>query len=270
MILTRRKAVITVPADILDQDRYSDTVAAEILMLAEAIRRTDADTPVPSCPGWTARTLATHIGMIHRWVRQTVRDSAREPLEFSQFGRDLPQEWSGFGDWLDSMSEPLSETLRSADPDAPAWSFTDIQQARFWPRRMLHETMIHRVDAELAAGIRPRTEADAAVDGLDELLYLLSYTHPFRSAPADLRGHGETIHIHATDVDVHWQITMTPDGHTWERSDADTARKASAVIRGHAGEVHLFQYNRLSDQVADVECTGDGTVLADWLTRSAL
>jgi hypothetical protein len=76
MILMRRKAVITVPADILDQDRYSDMVAAEIVMLAEAIRRTDADTPVPTCPGWTARMLATHIGMIHRWVRQTVRDSS--------------------------------------------------------------------------------------------------------------------------------------------------------------------------------------------------
>jgi uncharacterized protein (TIGR03083 family) len=257
-------------ADSLDQDRYSDLVAAEIVMLAEAIRRTDADTPIPSCPGWTAKVLATHIGMIHRWVMQTVRDSAREPLEFSQFGRDLPAEWSGFGDWLESMSGPLSETLRTADPDAPAWSFTGIQQARFWPRRMLHETMIHRVDAELAAGIRPSTQADAAVDGIDELLYLLSYGHPFRSAPADLRGNGETIHIHATDVDVHWQVTLTPDGHTWERSDADAAGKASAAIHGPAGEAHLFQYNRLSDQVVDVECIGDRAILADWLTRSAL
>lgn len=258
------------PTDTLDQDRYSDKVAAEIVMLAGAIRRTDADTPVPTCPGWTAKTLATHIGMIHRWVSQTVRDSAREPLEFSQFGRDLPAEWSGFGDWLESMSGPLSQTLRDADPDAPAWSFTDIQQARFWPRRMLHETMIHRVDAERAAGIRPRVEADAAVDGLDELFYLLSYGHPFRPAPADLRGHGETIHLHATDVGVHWQVTMTPAGHTWERSDTGPAQQASATIRGTAGEVHLFQYNRLSDQVADVECAGDRTVLADWLTRSAL
>jgi uncharacterized protein (TIGR03083 family) len=262
--------MMTVPADTLDQNGYSAKVAAEIILLAEAIRRTEADTPVPTCPGWTAEILATHIGMIHRWVSQTVRESAREPLEFSQFGRDLPEKWSGYGDWLEAMSDPLADTLRQADPDAPAWSFTGIQQAKFWPRRMLHETMIHRVDAELAAGLRPRIDTGAAVDGVDELLYLLSYCHPFRAEAADLRGQGETIHIHATDADVHWQITMTPGGHTWERSDATAARQASATMRGDAGEVTLFQYNRLSDQDADIECTGDRAVLTDWLARSAL
>jgi uncharacterized protein (TIGR03083 family) len=261
---------MSMPANVLDQNAYADKVAAEIIALAEAIRRTDADTPVLSCPGWTANVLATHIGMIHRWVEQTVRETATEPLDFGQFGRDLPQEWSGYGDWLETMSAPLSATLRQADPDAQVWSFTDIQQARFWPRRMLHETMIHRVDAELAAGLRPRVDADAAVDGIDELLYLLSYVHPFRAEAADLRGQGEKIHIHAADVDVHWLIEMTPEGHAWQRSDEAAAEQASATVRGDAGEVHLFQYNRLGDQVADVETTGDRTILADWLARSAL
>ena|ERR1039457_1165709 len=123
--------------------------------------------------------------------------------------------------------------------------------------------------AALAAGLRPRVDADAAVDGIDELLYMLPYVHPFRPESAHLRGQGETIHIHATDVDVHWLIEMTPEGHAWERSD-DAAGQASATMRGNAGEVHLFQYNRLSDQVADVECTGDRAVLSEWLARSAL
>lgn len=262
---------MTVIANALDQSVYSDKVAAEITLLADAIRHTEADTPVPSCPGWTARTLATHIGMIHRWAGQTVRENAGEPLEFTQFGRDLPEEWSGYGDWLAAQSGPLSDTLRQADPNGRAWSFTDIQTASFWPRRMLHETTIHRVDAERAAGRRPRVDTDAAVDGIDELLYLLSYGHPFRDAPADLRGQGETIHLHAVDADVHWLIELTPGGHVWERSDAATAAgRASAGVRGTAGNVHLFQYNRLSEQAADVECTGDRAVLADWLARSAL
>jgi uncharacterized protein (TIGR03083 family) len=261
---------MTLLTNSLDQNIYSDKVAAEIILLAEAIRHTDADTPVPSCPGWTAKTLATHIGMIHRWAGATVREEATSQLDFGRFGLDLPQAWSGYGDWLEAMSAPLSATLRQVDPNAQAWSFTDVQQARFWYRRMLHETMIHRVDAELAAGIRPRVDADVAVDGIDELLYLLDYIHPFRSELADLHGQGETIHIHATDVDVHWLIEMGPEGHAWERSDAAAAERASATMRGDAEEVHLLQYNRLGNRVAAVERTGDQALLADWLVRSAL
>jgi hypothetical protein len=52
--------------------------------------------------------------------------------------------------------------------------------------------------------------------------------------------------------------------------DDDAAGQASATMRGNAGEVHLFQYNRLSDQVADAEFTGDRAVLSNWLARSAL
>ncbi len=254
----------------LDHHARSDRVAAEIVLLAEAIRRTDADTPVPSCPGWTAQTLATHIGMIHRWVRGTVLDAGTEPLEFTQFGSDLPQEWKGYGDWLEASSGPLSSALREADPSARAWSFADTQNAGFWSRRMLHETAIHRVDAELAAGQRPRMDTETAVDGIDELLYMLNYAHPFRAAPADLRGQGESIHLHATDAGLHWLVRLTPDGHVWKRSDADEAESASATLRGNADDIHLYQYNRLDEDTAGVERTGDQAVLADWLARSAL
>jgi hypothetical protein len=38
-------------------------------------------------------------------------------------------------------------------PDEPAWTFwPDDQTCAFWFRRMAHETVVHRVDAELAAG----------------------------------------------------------------------------------------------------------------------
>jgi uncharacterized protein (TIGR03083 family) len=254
----------------LDQNAYSDKVAAEITRLADAIRNTEADTPVPSCPGWTANVLADHIGMIHRWVNQTVQESATVPLDFPQFGQDLPKEWSGYGDWLEAMSGRLSETLRQADPTAPTWSFTNNQTASFWFSRMLQETAMHRVDAELAAGRRPEVETDTALDGVDELLFISTYAHPFRSGPADLTGQGESVHLHATDADVHWLIKLTPEGHTWARTDADEAGQASATVRGPAGDLYLYQYNRLSDKIAAVERSGDIAVLDDWLTRSAL
>ncbi|MEU4746834.1 maleylpyruvate isomerase family mycothiol-dependent enzyme [Actinosynnema sp. NPDC023658] len=254
----------------LDHDGYCDRVAEEITRFAGTLGRLDAGTPVPSCPDWTAKDLATHLGMIHRWVDRTVADQSPDPLEFTQFGRDLPEDWSDYGAWVAAMAEPLSRTLREADLDGPAWSFTDDRTAGFWPRRMVHETTVHRVDAELAAGDRPRVDPEVAVDGIDELLHLLHHGHPFRDQPADLRGNGETIHLHATDVDVHWLITLAPTGHGWEHLGADPERPASATVRGPAGDLHLLQYNRLLDHGDALDRTGDRDVLADWLRRSAL
>jgi len=69
------------------------------------------------------------------------------------------------------------------------------------------------------------------VDGIDELLYILSYAHPFREQPADLRGNGETIHLHATDVDVHWLVSLGADGHSWEHVSQEPDNPASATAR---------------------------------------
>ncbi|XVS65701.1 maleylpyruvate isomerase family mycothiol-dependent enzyme [Actinosynnema sp. CA-299493] len=255
---------------VLTHDSYCDRVSDEITRFAETLRHLDADDPVPSCPGWTVRRLSTHLGMIHRWAERTVAEQSPEPLEFTQFGGDLPDDWAGCADWVAAMASQLTRTLRQADQDGPAWSFTAIQQARFWPRRMLHETTVHRVDVELAAGREPEVDAPTAVDGIDELLYLLSYGHPFRELPADLRGDGETIHLHATDVDVRWLVTLGPDGHSWEHLSAEPGTPATATARGDAGSLHLFQYNRLSDPGGVIERTGDRAVLVDWLQRSAL
>ncbi|WP_216216512.1 maleylpyruvate isomerase family mycothiol-dependent enzyme [Amycolatopsis aidingensis] len=257
------------PCHALDHESYCARVAMEIGRVAERVGTIDADTPVPTCPQWTARDVATHLGMIHRWVDRTVRDQATEPVEFTQFGRDVPAEWAGFGDWLGRMAAPLPDTLRSADPEGPAWSFTDNQRANFWPRRMLHETMVHRIDLDIAAGVQPSGDPDSAVDGIDELLYLLPFGHPFRDGPPDLRGTGETVHLHATDAGVHWLIRLGPHGHTWEHLHADPPEPAMATVRGRAVDLHRFQYNRAGAEPG-VERTGSPEILTDWLTRSAL
>src|SRR5215469_3181220 len=48
--------------------------------------------------------------------------------------------------------------------------------AGFWIRRMAHETLVHRADAQLAAGAAPEPliEAEVAADAIDEWLMLLA------------------------------------------------------------------------------------------------
>src|SRR5216683_667649 len=62
----------------------------------------------------------------------------------------------------------------AAVPSCPArtWHEPD-QTVSFWIRRMAQETVIHRIDAQLAAGVPPApVPEDLAVDGVDEVLRL--------------------------------------------------------------------------------------------------
>src|SRR6266702_6049548 len=49
---------------------------------AEVARIIDGDLerPVPTCPGWTFRQLATHLGRGHRWAAQIVATRATAPI----------------------------------------------------------------------------------------------------------------------------------------------------------------------------------------------
>ncbi|MBV8996089.1 MAG: maleylpyruvate isomerase N-terminal domain-containing protein, partial [Pseudonocardiales bacterium] len=43
---------------------YQSRIATEAGMLREAAIALDADTPVPTCAGWTVRRLIQHLGRV--------------------------------------------------------------------------------------------------------------------------------------------------------------------------------------------------------------
>ena len=58
-------------AEFLAQNRaFGDTVLS-----------VDPDTPVPTCPGWTAKQLFRHVGRGNRWAAQMVAEHATEPAD---------------------------------------------------------------------------------------------------------------------------------------------------------------------------------------------
>jgi uncharacterized protein (TIGR03083 family) len=74
-------------------------------------------------------------------------------------------------EFLEMSSADLLSELRSREPDQPCWTwYPENQTVGFWARRMTHETVIHRWDAE--DSVRRLTPIDAAiaVDAIDELL----------------------------------------------------------------------------------------------------
>src|SRR6202034_1290764 len=103
-----------------------------------------------------------------------------------------------------------------------------------------HETAIHRVDAQLAAGsaVTP-FDAPFAADGVDELLACFV---PRRSTALQAEKPA-ALAVRCTDEDRAWVLRIGPDGVTTESAPvADGV--ADCSVRGAAADLYLALWNR--------------------------
>lgn len=256
-----------------DHLRHCDAVAAEISHFADVVRDVDAATPVLTCPGWTFRQLLEHTGRVHRWAGAMVRDLAARRYGKGDFELNRPERPAGYPEWLAAGGAALVAALRAADPLAPVWVWGADPHVRWWSRRMLHETTIHRADAELSLGRTPEIAADVAVDGVGEFFDNLPSAAAFSPDIDKLRGDGETIGLVAADADASWLVTVGPEGPRFSFGAAATAAgaaTATAVVRASAADLLLFVWGRRDPGDARIEISGDAALPAWWLDNSAV
>lgn len=60
----------------LSYDRYCDEVTVQTGLLRQALAGADLQARVPTCPEWTLRDLAVHVGGATRWMNEIVRTRA--------------------------------------------------------------------------------------------------------------------------------------------------------------------------------------------------
>ena len=260
---------------LLDHSRYCDEVVAQTEQLIVTIAGADLSAAVPTCPGWTLAELLRHVGRAQRRAEATVRTRATAPVPAAQVpdtaGPD-GDDPAALGTWLAAGAARLADVLREAGPDARVWTWSRRQNAVFWARRPVHETVVHRADAALAAGREFTVDPALAADTMDELLELLSSRRlaELRPALAELRGPDRSIRLHATDTPAElraeWLIELGEDGFTWRRSDAG----ATVTVRGPLVDVLLVLYRRLPADGERVELLGDARLLDFWLERTKL
>jgi hypothetical protein len=127
-------------------------------------------------------------------------------------------------------------------------------------RRMAQETVIHRVDAELAAG-EPVTPvpADLALDGVDELLELMleymsqRWPEAFADLPADGEPAGPVVRLQAGDRG--WLLTPTSHGVTVVGAGArvgTTAAGEAAAVTADPQQLLLWLWGRVDDDAVAV------------------
>ena len=260
-----------------------DLLAAEVERFADVIDNQPLGVEVPSCPGWSLGDLTTHLGLVHRWAEHLVRARAQEriPADAMSLGQPVPS-----ATWLRSGGQQLVATLRSANPDVPMWAWGADQHVRFWSRRQLHETLVHRMDAELALGREPAATATVAADAIDEFLVNLARAARFSPNVKNLHGSGTRLLFLATDVGRSWWVTLQPAGFE-VRSDpraphlsgtdlngtdlsAPGPSDTDATLAGPAVRLLLVLYRRLPVTADAIDTTGERAAIDMWLANSAL
>jgi uncharacterized protein (TIGR03083 family) len=256
----------------LSADRYFAEIEAGTAGLAEILAEYDQSLPIPTCPGWTLRQLVTHVGRAHRWAAEITRTRSDAFIPFREVpDGKLPDDRAEQCAWLRAGAARIIDAVREAGSDL-VWTFTGPAPAGFWIRRMAHETLVHRADAQLAAGAGPEPviEAEVAADAVDEWLMLVTggslgnADERARALPA-----GAGLHIHATDDGLggrgEWMIRHDARGLSVEPGHD----KGDAALTGPAASLLLVLMRRRPVSDPAVTVYGDNAVVDGWLARTA-
>lgn len=218
--------------------------------------------PVPPCPDWRVEDLVHHLGGIYRYVRTHVSRGVTSPPDpaLKAPPGDLPRGHAALS-WWDEEFAALVTVLETVDPELPAWNWApQPKKAGFWPRRMAHETAVHRWDAQMAIGRAEPVEPKLAAEGVTEVLDTWLPAGR-RRGPIDRLG---VVQLAATDLEEYWLIRLRADGGL-ALLDTDTLLDwddphTRVLARGTASDLLLALYGRVPFDVLDV--TGDATLLS--------
>ncbi len=224
------------------------------LLAAAAVRGMGAG--VPSCPGWKVADLVTHTGEVHSQKADIVEQGHVDTWpDRSQLPEDAdPLEW------FRTEASRLARVLTEADPSAPARTWADEQTVGFWIRRMAHETLVHRVDAEQAHSYESAVDPDLATDGVAELfdVFITGYPEWAEFNPSEdvirveTAGESWTVRFGRfvgtkRDRDYDMLTTVLDDGAT-----------PNAVVHGDPDRVLLWMWGRAP--LSHVTVSGDASL----------
>lgn len=239
----------------LDRDRYLALLNGDAALLRGAAVR-DLDADVPTCPGWTVRAAVEHVCEVYEHKIAAIEAGGARPDPW-------PPEWPADREplfWFDEAYARLRDTLTHTDPAAPSWTWwPEDQTAGFWLRRMAQETAIHRADVECAFGAPSPIADDLAVDGIDELLFLMLAGDWSDLPQPDLTG---TFTVSAPDRT--WRVVLAPE----EVTVAEGGGDADGTVAGNASDVLLWLYGRVPDPFVDLG--GDPDALRRFRDRLVL
>ena len=241
-------------------------LASETAAFVAAINATRPDSQVPTCPAWDADDLLWHLGEVQHFWAAIVGERMTDPADYRQPNR--PDGRERLLSFFDETHASLTAALASANDDDAAWSwFGADQTVGFTRRRQVHEAFIHRIDAELTAGLESMIDPEVAADGVAEVLEVM-----FGGAPdwGVVDANGPIGRLSCTDLDRNWLIqvqrfsgTSPNSGTTYDGEpvvEIIASGEATFDISATAGNLDRWLWNR--DPSGLVTIDGDASALS--------
>lgn len=233
---------------------YLPHLGGAMARMAQFIGAAEGDETVPACPGWTVNDLAVHLGTVHRWAAGIVLIGQR--LEKPHVLATEPLD-----EWYAGTATALLAALQAVEPTEPVPNFAHVfETAAFWPRRQMHETTVHAVDAAQALGLGEDSygiDPDVADDGIDEVFSVFFPRMTDKGQRPDVFA---PVRVTATDTGRSWVLSPAAD-------PADTpillppTSVADAELSGTATDLYLGLWHR----AAHDRLTADGDAAARML-----
>jgi uncharacterized protein (TIGR03083 family) len=258
---------------VADTQDFLAHLTRESQRFALAIDVAPAGATVPTCPGWDADDLLWHLAEV-QWFWGTIVRERIDGSRAEQLKPGRPADRAALRAFFDESSEELGRVLADTPPDTSVWTWSDDQTAGFVRRRQAHEALIHRVDAELAAGSRTPMDPVLCADGVDEVLRVMyGGAPPWGTFTPD---DDKTVRLRASDTGDSWLVTLgrftgsEPDGSAAYEDEqdmrvaaADSGQPAAVTITAAAADLNCELWHRptISGQV---ERAGDDLVLAEF------
>ena len=253
----------------LDAPTYLAHIEAESARFLDVLATCPPEARVPSCPDWNAADLLWHLGTVQYFWHRIISERPTGPDDYVEPER--PASYDELLAFFKTTHEAFASALAAASPDEPAWSWSQPsdQNVAFTYRRQAHEALIHRLDAELAAGVSSPMPADLATDGVHEALDVMFGGLPpwgtFTPRP------DAYVEYRLTDTGVSvWAQVGTfagtsPEGKTYaDEPDQHVVPEPGVapalVVSGTAADLDAWLWHRVGDERVVIE--GDDEVRA--------
>jgi len=251
-------------------NRHLECLAIDAGLLRDAAQR-DLSAAVPTCPGWSAAKLVEHTAEVYLHKAECMRRNA--------FPHPWPPDLSAEEPiaLFDRAHDELAVQFASRDPSEKTVTWYEPDQTvRFWIRRMAQETVIHRVDAQLAASenVDPIPD-DLAADGVDEVLVcFLAYAttglpdteEALAALPEEVRTAVQRFRAVLKECDGR-AVRVEADSRSWLVQFAgdhvvigDAGADPEATVSGDPADVLLWLWGRVGDDA--VKRDGDTALIA--------
>lgn len=241
---------------------YIEAIRTESARFARLIDEIRQDAVVPSCPGWSVADLTWHLLEVQYFWASIAVDLLQSPETVVDLVRPADPALPAM---FRQETDRLVHAVSSRSPEEVCWSWHDAGHTIGWVRRrQAHEALIHRVDAELAAGDPSTLDPVLAADGVDEILSVMLDANDLPEW-ATFHPDGSTAVIEIDGGAVSWTVnlgrftgTSPASGNTYNDvalALTDPVATPSAVLRGSAADMNLWLWGR--GPIDDIEVSGD-------------